>query len=63
MGISLLELGIIAPNKSEDEKMKLHFLLLIAFLIVSHRAMIFGMSDPTLLGWQSNTMGIHHHMK
>ena len=63
LGISLLELGIIAPNKSEDEKMKVHFLLLIAFLIVSHIAMVFGMSDPTLLGWQPNTMEIYHHMK
>ncbi|BBL64210.1 MULTISPECIES: DUF6803 family protein [Methanosarcina] len=48
-GIALLELGVIAKNKEQDSKMKLHFLLLIGFLVVAHIAMIFGMLNPSLL--------------
>ena len=59
-GIALLELGVIGRNKTETEKMKLHFLLLTGFLVVAHVAMIFGMVDPTLMGWSPNSM--HHHM-
>lgn len=52
--ISLLELDVIGKHKSADEKMKLHFILLTVFLVVSHVAMIFGMVDPTIMGWNSN---------
>jgi len=47
-GIALLELNVIARNAGKETKMKLHFLLLIGFLIVAHIAMIFGMLNPTL---------------
>jgi cytochrome c biogenesis protein CcdA len=47
-GITLLELGVIAKNAEKEAKMKLHFLLLIGFLIVAHIAMIFGMLNPAL---------------
>ena len=50
-GITLLELGVIGKGKTEDEKMKLHFILLTVFLVVAHIAMIFGMVDPALMGW------------
>lgn len=53
-GIALLELGVIGNGKSDDEKMKLHFILLTVFLVVAHVAMIFGMVDPTLMGWNPN---------
>ena len=59
-GISLLELGVIGKSKSPDEKMKFHFILLTVFLIVSHVAMIFGMVDPTIMGWNPNANGMHH---
>lgn len=55
--IALLELGVIGKGKSVSEKMKLHFILVISFLIVAHVAMIFGMVDPTIMGWQPNTTG------
>ena len=58
-GITLLELGIIGARKTDTEKMKLHFLLLTVFLVVAHVAMVFGMVDPTLMGWSPN--GMHHH--
>jgi len=58
--IALLELGVIGQGKSEDEKMKLHFILLTIFLIVAHIAMVFGMVDPTIMGWNPN--GHMEHM-
>lgn len=57
--IALLELGVIGSGKSEDEKMKLHFILLTVFLVVAHVAMVFGMVDPTLMGWNPNAGGAH----
>ncbi|WP_425060082.1 hypothetical protein SCACP_07300 [Sporomusa carbonis] len=51
MGIALLELGVIGKDKKEDEKLKLHFILLTVFLIVAHIAMVFGMVDPAIMGW------------
>ena len=61
-GIALLELGIIGKGKSDDEKMKLHFTLIIIFLIVAHVAMVFGMVDPTIMGWTANTPENMQHM-
>ena len=61
--IALLEIGVIAKNKSEDEKMKLHFILLTVFLVVAHVAMVFGMVDPTIMGWDPNPASGHmQHM-
>lgn len=59
-GISLLELGVIGKGKSADERMKLHFILLTGFLVVGHVAMIFGMVDPALMGWNPNANGMQH---
>lgn len=57
--IALLELGAIGKGKSGEEKMKLHFILLTVFLVVAHVAMIFGMVDPTIMGWNPNPAGGH----
>ncbi|KZL91446.1 DUF6803 family protein [Clostridium magnum] len=57
--IALMELGIIFKNKSDDEKMKIHFILISIFLIVAHIAMIFGMVDPSII----NDMSDMDHMK
>lgn len=60
--ITLLELGVIGKGKSENDKMKLHFVLLTVFLVVAHVAMVFGMVDPTIMGWNpDNTMGNMQH--
>lgn len=48
-GLALMELGIVGRNRSPENKMKLHFILLTAFLIVAHVAMIFGMVNPEIL--------------
>jgi len=49
--IALLELGLLGRGKTEDQKLRLHFTLLIAFLVVAHVAMVFGMVDPALMGY------------
>lgn len=51
--ISLLEIGAIAKNKSNEEKLKLHVIFVAVFLVVAHIAMIFGMLNPEILGWHS----------
>lgn len=47
--IALMELGIICRNKSSEEKLKTHFILVGGFLIVAHVAMIFGMVNPEII--------------
>lgn len=53
-GIALLELGLIGKGKSAHEKMKLHAIFVGLFLIIAHIAMIFGMLNPEILGWNSS---------
>lgn len=49
VGMALLDLGLIGRNQVPSQKMKTHFILLTAFLIVAHIAMIFGMVNPELV--------------
>ncbi len=53
-GIALLELGVLGTG-SARERAKLHAILVGVFLVVAHVAMIFGMLDPSLLGWHAHT--------
>lgn len=62
LGIALLELNLIYKNASQKAKLKLHFCLLIFFLIVGHVAMIFGMVDPTITGYKANDGAIDMQM-
>ena len=62
LGIALLELNLIYKNASEKAKLKLHFCLLIFFLIVGHVAMIFGMVDPTITGYKAENGEMDMHM-
>ena len=50
LGIALMELGLLGRGKEPRQRMFCHFRLLIGFLVVSHLAMIFGMTDPGLMG-------------
>ena|GEM_PF-4383991 len=62
---------MIYKNASERVKLKLHFCLLIFFLIVGHVAMIFGMVDPAITDYKANEgamnmpvdMPMHNHFK
>ena len=58
--IALLRLGVLCRRASERIRRGRHILFLAAFLVLSHVAMIFGMADPTLAGWQGE--GMHHEM-
>lgn len=52
--IALMELGILFKGKTDEEKMKIHFILVSGFLVVAHVAMIFGMVNPEIVGNMSN---------
>lgn len=49
IGITLVELGVLG-RESRDAR-RLHATFVAAFLVVAHVAMIFGMLDPTLMGY------------
>lgn len=53
-GITLLELGVIGQD-DERTRLRLHATFVGVFLVVAHIAMIFGMLDPSLLGWMSDS--------
>ncbi len=55
-GLALLEFGLLKRNASPEEKLRLHATFVGIFLIVAHVAMIFGMLNPTLLGWTPTSM-------
>lgn len=55
--LALLDLGIIGRKRTEEEKMKLHFILVSGFLVVAHIAMIFGMVNPEII---SGMTGMNH---
>jgi hypothetical protein len=50
VGIFLIEVGVLGRG-SDRSRLKLHAAFVGIFLIVAHIAMIFGMLDPTLLGY------------
>jgi hypothetical protein len=56
LGISLLELGIIGKGRDETGHLKLHATLVGIFLIVAHIAMIFGMLNPAVMGFNGAPM-------
>ncbi len=58
LGMSLLELNLIAKHKSEENKLKIHATFVAIFLVVAHIAMIFGMLSPSLLSGHSGMHGM-----
>jgi len=51
VGIAMIELNIIGRGDARS-RMKLHATFVGIFLVAAHVAMIAGMLDPTLMGWQ-----------
>lgn len=49
LGMALLEVGIIARDRSPEQKLMIHACLVALFLVLGHVAMIFGMLDPALV--------------
>ena len=58
--ILLQELGIIYKKLDNTMKIKRHIVLMILFVLFTHLAMVFGMADPQLAGYQPpmNTMNM-----
>lgn len=52
VGITLVELGLV--GRDEQRARRWHVLFVGAFLVVAHVAMIFGMLDPSVLGWSAS---------
>ena len=48
LGIALLEVGVIARERSPEQKLMIHAWLVAVFLVLGHVAMVFGMLDPAL---------------
>ncbi len=61
--IALLEIGMWGKQLTQRQHLHRHFLLVIGFLVVSHIAMIFGMVDPTITGWQPQQHNMHDMMQ
>jgi hypothetical protein len=49
IGITLVELGVVGRDARDARKW--HTVFVGIFLVIAHVAMIFGMLDPTVLGW------------
>jgi hypothetical protein len=49
VGLTLLELHVIGRKGSDEQRLRLHAILVSIFLVVAHIAMIFGMLSPDLL--------------
>ena len=49
LGLTLVDLRLIAGGRDEHGRMAIHASFVALFLIVGHVAMIFGMLDPTVL--------------
>ncbi len=61
--IALQELGLVNGNATQNDKLKVHAICVAAFLIFGHIAMIAGMLDPALLGFEadpSSAMPMQH---
>jgi hypothetical protein len=57
--IAMQDLGIIHKGASEEKKLGYHAICVAVFLIFAHIAMIAGMTDPALLGYQGEATMQH----
>lgn len=53
--IGLLCLNMVGRGRDAMAKLKRHSIAIAFFLVLSHVAMIAGMTSPAVLGWQNNT--------
>jgi hypothetical protein len=60
LAIALMEMGLLFRGRREEDKMKIHFLLLTAFLVLGHVAMIFGMVNPSIISGGTGSSGGHN---
>jgi len=61
--IALQELGLVNKGLDQMAKLKIHAICVALFLVFGHVAMISGMMDPTILGYQApHSMEMNHVM-
>lgn len=61
--IALMHLGVILRSQTPQARQSFHVACVAIFLIVGHLAMIAGMADPAIAGWQGGEMaGMHGSM-
>jgi len=58
-GMTLLDLGLIARDRSDRERLGIHATFVGIFLVVAHIAMIVGMLDPTIFITAVGHLGGH----
>ena len=61
--IAMQELGLVNASATQNDKLKAHAICVAAFLIFGHIAMIAGMLDPAIFGFQadpSSAMPMEH---
>ncbi len=51
-GMSLMETGVLGADWDDRRRLRTHATFVGVFLVVAHVAMIFGMLDPSVLGWE-----------
>jgi hypothetical protein len=59
IGIGALEFGLIGKQRTEEGRLKIHATLVAIFLVLAHVAMIFGMLEPSVLGWVASESAMH----
>ena len=61
--IALQELGLVNKGLDQMGRLRIHAICVALFLIFGHVAMISGMLDPAILGYQApHSMEINHEM-
>ncbi|SNX28322.1 hypothetical protein SAMN06295945_0649, partial [Polynucleobacter meluiroseus] len=61
--IALQELGLVNRALDQMGKLRIHALCVALFLVFGHIAMISGMLDPAILGYQApHSMEMNHEM-
>lgn len=61
VGMALMDLGLLGRKWAPEAQLKAHAGFVALFLVVAHVAMVFGMLDPTLLGWQPDAVTPMNH--
>lgn len=61
--IALLDMNILARWKDEKSKLCLHATFVGIFLVVAHIAMIFGMLNPSVLGYDASSLNGQNSME
>lgn len=62
LSMALIDLRVVGKAWNQEHRLGWHAGCVALFLVVAHVAMIFGMLDPTVLGWQADAAMPAEHM-